>query len=283
MSSLTITNSFTSGTTISSSQVNTNFSDISTYINNRNSATATWDALKVSATSANPVEFKSSAASCEVDLDCTGTNGSPFITFRRSGTTYFTIGVNGAGSNLFTIGTSSLTTNNSLYFDSSGNVALGTTTFTSYFNIRKDQNATTDMLIFNNNTASTLASSRLTIGIGGSTSGHAYTRYDIGGPVASWAIGASATNSNNFSIGYNTSNALPTDSIAFQITSSLGVYFGNGALATSATDGHLFIRTCAGTPTGTVSPGTGRAGMVYDTTANKIWFYNGSWRGVTVS
>lgn len=43
MASLTITNTFTTGTTILASEVNTNFTDISTYINNRNAGSTDWD------------------------------------------------------------------------------------------------------------------------------------------------------------------------------------------------------------------------------------------------
>lgn len=47
MSDLSVTNTFTAGTTAVASQVNTNFSDISAYINNRNSGGSKWDALAV--------------------------------------------------------------------------------------------------------------------------------------------------------------------------------------------------------------------------------------------
>ncbi len=43
MANLTITNSFTSGTKILSAEVNTNFTDISGYINPRNSGSTDWD------------------------------------------------------------------------------------------------------------------------------------------------------------------------------------------------------------------------------------------------
>lgn len=42
MANLTITNSFSAGSTISSSQVNQNFTDIKTWLNNRDNATDTW-------------------------------------------------------------------------------------------------------------------------------------------------------------------------------------------------------------------------------------------------
>lgn len=46
MANLVITNSFSPNTTILSAQVNTNYSDISTYVNNRNSGTTAWDNVK---------------------------------------------------------------------------------------------------------------------------------------------------------------------------------------------------------------------------------------------
>ncbi len=49
------------------------------------------------------------------------------------------------------------------------------------------------------------------------------------------------------------------------------------AISTSANGGFLIIPKCAGTPTG--APTTGS--LVYDTTNNKLYFYNGAWKSVT--
>ncbi len=57
---------------------------------------------------------------------------------------------------------------------------------------------------------------------------------------------------------------------------------GSAAIATNANNGFLYMVTCAGTPTGTPTGFTGRCAFVYDTSANKIWVYNGSWRGIVV-
>lgn len=59
------------------------------------------------------------------------------------------------------------------------------------------------------------------------------------------------------------------------------VVVGNQALATNATDGFLYIPTCAGTPTGTPTAFTGRVAMIYDTTNNKFYVYNTAWKGGT--
>lgn len=54
-----------------------------------------------------------------------------------------------------------------------------------------------------------------------------------------------------------------------------------GALATTATDGFLYIPTCAGTPTGVPTAFTGGIPLVYDTTGHKLWIYDGGWKGGT--
>lgn len=56
---------------------------------------------------------------------------------------------------------------------------------------------------------------------------------------------------------------------------------GNAVLATTATDGFLYLPTCAGTPTGTPTAVAGRAPCVVDTTNNKMYVYSsGSWRAL---
>lgn len=56
------------------------------------------------------------------------------------------------------------------------------------------------------------------------------------------------------------------------------------AIATSATAGFICIPAMSGTPSGApTGAGAGDIPMVYDTSAHKIWFYSGSWRGVLVA
>ncbi len=52
----------------------------------------------------------------------------------------------------------------------------------------------------------------------------------------------------------------------------------NAAIATSATDGFLYVATCAGTPTGVPTANTGRVALVYDTTNHQFWIYDGGWK-----
>jgi len=52
----------------------------------------------------------------------------------------------------------------------------------------------------------------------------------------------------------------------------------SGANATNATNGFLYIPTCAGTPTGVPTSKTGKVPIIYDTTNNIIYIYNGAWK-----
>lgn len=62
-------------------------------------------------------------------------------------------------------------------------------------------------------------------------------------------------------------------------TSGSVIAGGSAALATTATDGFLYVPTCAGVPTGTPTAVTGMAPIVVNTTNNKLYFYSGgAWR-----
>jgi hypothetical protein len=64
-----------------------------------------------------------------------------------------------------------------------------------------------------------------------------------------------------------------------RIPAAGGMVIGTAALATNATDGFLYVPTCAGTPTGTPTTQTGTAPIVINTTNNKLYFYSGgAWR-----
>ena len=67
---------------------------------------------------------------------------------------------------------------------------------------------------------------------------------------------------------------------AMRITSAGNIVAGaSAALATTATDGFLYVPTCAGTPTGTPTAITGMVPIVVDTTNNKLYFYSSAaWR-----
>ena len=80
--------------------------------------------------------------------------------------------------------------------------------------------------------------------------------------------------------GANSLNFFTNNTERFRIESSGSIRAGaSAALATTATDGFLYIPTCAGTPTGTPTAITGMAPIVVNTTNNKLYFYSGgAWR-----
>jgi hypothetical protein len=67
--------------------------------------------------------------------------------------------------------------------------------------------------------------------------------------------------------------------------SAENLVLGSGsALATGATAGYVMIPSCAGTPTGAPTGyAAGRIPIQYDSSTNKIFVYNGSWRSVSVT
>jgi len=70
----------------------------------------------------------------------------------------------------------------------------------------------------------------------------------------------------------------PTERMRIDSSGNL-VAGGSVALTTTATNGFLYVPTCAGTPTGTPTAITGMVPIVVDTTNNKLYFYStGVWR-----
>jgi hypothetical protein len=79
-------------------------------------------------------------------------------------------------------------------------------------------------------------------------------------------------------IGFNTQTAAGAVTERMRIDKGGNVVINTAAIATSATDGFLYIPTCAGTPSGVPTTYTGRSAIVYDTSNNKLAVYNGTWK-----
>jgi hypothetical protein len=136
-----------------------------------------------------------------------------------------------------------------------------------------------------------------------SKDGYAAFGTATGDATSSLTLNRASSNQISLQVGGSTRSALYSDAsqTIFSVIGSMPLFFntnniqrlecdpvGNvivniGALATSATNGFLYIPTCAGTPTGVPTAFTGRVPMIYDTTANKFWIYNGAWRGVVLA
>lgn len=83
------------------------------------------------------------------------------------------------------------------------------------------------------------------------------------------------SNANEFKAATNAAERMCWDGLG-------NVSIGTAALATNATDGFLYIPTCAGTPTGVPTAKTGRVAIVFDTTNNEFYVYDGAWISTSV-
>jgi hypothetical protein len=133
-----------------------------------------------------------------------------------------------------------------------GDVGIGTASPNAKFNVLSADNAATTVIAsFDANNAS----QRIQIG---------YNR------IAQYA--------NTAGISFYTNGINGTERMTITNTGNV-VAGGSVALATTATDGFLYVPTCAGTPTGTPTAITGMAPIVVNTTNNKLYFYSGgAWR-----
>lgn len=154
-------------------------------------------------------------------------------------------------------------TSERMRIDSSGNVGIGTSSPTQKLTVSGSVAIINGGNIVSGGTGDTWSvaggntfNNGGSIVLGGSTSG-----VITGGII--FASGAGASNTERM-----------------RIDSSGNVVAGGSvALATTATDGFLYVPTCAGTPTGTPTAITGMAPIVVDTTNNKLYFYSGGqWR-----
>lgn len=133
--------------------------------------------------------------------------------------------------------------------------------------------------VFNSsNTASSAA--RYSVAVGGGSSSDPYVVYGISG-VDNWSHGIDNSDSDSWKISHGI--GLGTND-ALAITSSLSVVLNNAAISTSASDGFLYVASCAGAATGTPTSFTGRVPLVFDTTNFRLYAYmGGAWKSVTLS
>lgn len=169
--------------------------------------------------------------------------------------------------------------------DDTGNVLLSSTT-------KLDWNSG-DVIIAHSANALTMTGGSLTISIGTTTTGLTITgsgtdtQFLLSNTTAggkAWNFLSTGTGTGQpFGAGhfqaYNGSDGIT--GLGVSPTGSLIAGLASGALATNATDGFLYIPTCAGAPTGVPTAYTGKCAMIFDTTNNKLYIYDGGWLGGT--
>lgn len=105
--------------------------------------------------------------------------------------------------------------------------------------------------------------------------------YDTGSAASSYGIGLSSGQL-NIASGGSLGFYITSGTLALGIDTVGNVICNNAGISTSATDGFLYIATCAGTPTGVPTSYSGRVPIVFDITNNKLYIYHGGWKGGTV-
>jgi hypothetical protein len=95
------------------------------------------------------------------------------------------------------------------------------------------------------------------------------------------ALYADSLNVNVAPLSAPTAGRINCNSLRASGGASGGIIVNNTVLATNATDGFLYLPTCAGVPTGTPTSQTGTVALVYDTTNNNLYVYNGTWKKTT--
>lgn len=78
--------------------------------------------------------------------------------------------------------------------------------------------------------------------------------------------------------------AQSASTVKFQVDGNGNTVCSNAALATTATNGFVYLPSCAGAPTGVPTTFTGTVPAVIDTTNGKLWlYYGGAWHFVTLT
>jgi len=280
MSTLSVTNTFSSGTIADASQVNTNFTDITTYINNRNAGSATWDALSVASASVVPLIVNNSTGSQNIaNFQANGSNATVIDSVGKLGvgtapSAWLHVSAstgageaarlnssssNGAYISLYSAGTIKWTFGHDLG-QSSGN-----------FVFRDEVNSLNKFIV------SAATGGEAVILNSGSANGAYITLQSAG--ATKWTFG--------HSLGQVSGAFVLRDEVNSKnrviVTTAGSILLTDAAVATTATDGFVYVGTCAGAPSGAATAQTGRVALVYDTTNQKLMVYNGAWRGVTVS
>jgi len=213
-------------------------------------------------------------------------------------------GANVTGTNLWALGADSLNVNGIGNFTgsitSSGNIFAGTGSSLGFVNQSKIASITDAVIRFQNSggtqtfTMSFPAVSMLQLGALDAAAPSAQTLQ-----AQSVVAGNGNTAGATFTIAGSKSNGSGGGDVVFQTTLSSAssgvqntlaaamtlkggaqsVVLNSAAIATNATDGFLYITTCAGTPTGTPTTFTGRVPIIFDTTNSQFWIYTGgAWK-----
>lgn len=127
----------------------------------------------------------------------------------------------------------------------------------------------------NTENATSSSHSIVDIEVGGGSGGDPKLNFTISG-VLNWSFGVDNSDSDRLKL---SASANPGTNDCMIVDVNKNVVINSAAIATTATDGFLYVPGCAGAPTGTPTSYTGRVPLVVDTTNHKLYFYSGgTWR-----
>jgi len=110
-----------------------------------------------------------------------------------------------------------------------------------------------------------------------SRDGSNYTKVTASDGITGLHVG-NATDANNYYSNDGHIFRKKDNTLRLTITAAGSIVPGSAALATTATDGYLYITSCAGVPTGVPTTQTGRVAIQFDSTNNDLYVYNGAWK-----
>lgn len=181
--------------------------------------------------------------------------------------------------------------NSPFVVDASGNVGLGTLTPTAKVDISGSGTTELNVRVASISAASSpLLSHRRDRNSAIVNNGDTLGRYSIFGfdgsayveaaRITTFVDGAPSANDMPGRMVFSTTaDGASSTTERMRIDSAGNVRIGTAALATTATNGFLYVPTCAGAPTGVPTAITGLAPIIIDTTNNKLYFYSSNaWR-----
>jgi hypothetical protein len=221
-----------------------------------------------------------SGSGAAVYLSVAGSNAfDSFIGLAVSSVTDWCLGLDNSDSDSFVI-------SNSSALGSTNALRIATTTCQVTFQgtggviVRNDQSASTILQVRND---STNASAECRIKLSTVDDFNLFAASNAGGNNCGITVNSTFTSFDLSMLGNKIINIRTNSNRRIVITGAGNVVIGGegSQLSTSATDGFLYIPSCAGTPTGTPTTQAGTVPMIYDTTNNKFYIYNSGWKGGT--
>lgn len=253
-----------------------------------NSASPWLNLTSASNTAANALQLQNTATNGAVSqyMEVPAGTGDPVIHFRIAGTQSFSLGIDNSSSDAFKISASSGPgTNDYFQISTAGAVTLGasggtqTHTVNGDFRLVKASTTSDGPRLRLESTDTNIAANEYI----GTIDFYTNDGSGAGAGVCASIRGISTNTAALTDIVLSTGDTT-TQTQALKATYDASVVVGaESANATTATAGFLYIPTCAGTPTGVPRAITGKVAMVFDTTNNELYVYDGGWISVALA